>query len=168
VARVLKPPFLPEVIRPSAREKEESPMTLIQKSVTISAPVDAVLAILEDPERQSDLNPNLKLLSYRPSPLGFYDTTWEYTMAGMKLSGESTVTAYEPGKRMVFESKGGIDSHWEWTINTQGITTLVSLALTYTMPGSFLGAALNKLVIERQNEKDIEGQLANLKRLSES
>lgn len=35
------------------------------------------------------------------------------------------------------------------------------------MPGSFLGVALNKLVIERQNEKDIEGQLAALKRLSE-
>ena len=143
-------------------------MTLIQKSVTINAPVDKVLSILEDPERQSELNPNLKLLSYSPSPLGFYDTTWEYTMAGMRLSGQSTVTAYEKGKRIVFEGKGGIDSHWEWTINAAGSTTLVSLALTYTMPGSFLGAALNKLVIERQNEKDIEGQLANLKRLSES
>lgn len=31
-------------------------------------------------------------------------------MAGVKFTGESTVTAYERGKRMVFESKGGIDS----------------------------------------------------------
>ena len=143
-------------------------MTLIQKSVTINAPVENVLAILEDPERQSELNPNLKLLSSRPSPLGFYDTTWEYTMAGMKFSGESTVTAYEQGKRIVFESKGGIDSRWEWTINAEASTTLVSLVLTYTMPGSFLDVALNKLVIERQNEKDIERQLVNLKRLVES
>ncbi|MGO8949582.1 MAG: SRPBCC family protein [Ktedonobacterales bacterium] len=143
-------------------------MTLIQKSVTINAPVDKVLSILEDPERQSELNPNLKLLSYRPSPLGFYDTQWEYKMAGMKFSGESTVIAYEQGKRIVYESKGGIDSHWEWTINAQGNITQVALALTYTMPGSLLGAALNKLVIEGQNEKDIEGELANLKRLSES
>ena len=30
-------------------------MTLIQKSVTINAPVENVLAILEDPERQSEL-----------------------------------------------------------------------------------------------------------------
>lgn len=143
-------------------------MTLIQKSVTINAPVDTVLAILEDPERQSELNPNLKLLSHNPSPLGFYDTQWEYKMAGMKFNGESTVTAYEKGKRIVFESKGGIDSCWEWTINAQGTTTEVSLALTYTMPGSFLGAAFNKLVIEGQNEKDIERELATLKRLSES
>src|SRR5258708_39577400 len=143
-------------------------MTLIQKSVTIHAPVENVLAILEAPERQSELNPNLKLLSYRPSPLGFYDTDWEYTMAGMKLSGQSTVLVYEKGKRMVFESKGGIDSRWEWTITAQGSTTLVSLVLTYTMPGPFLGAALNKLVIEGQNEKESERQLANLKRLAES
>jgi len=143
-------------------------MTLIQKSVTINAPVEKVLSILEDPERQSDLNPNLKLLAHRPSPLGFYDTNWEYKMAGMKFSGESTVTAYERGKRIVFESKGGIDSRWEWTIKAEASTTEVSLALTYTMPGSFLGAAFNKLVIEGQNEKDIEGELANLKRLSEN
>jgi uncharacterized membrane protein len=168
MTRILKPPLLLYVFRQATREKEEASMTLIQKSVTINAPVENVLAILEDPERQSELNPNLKLLSSRPSPLGFYDTIWEYTMAGMKFSGQSTVTAYEKGKRIVFEGKGGIDSRWEWTINAQGSTTLVSLALTYTMPGSFLGAALNKLVIERQNEKDIEGQLANLKRLSES
>jgi uncharacterized membrane protein len=143
-------------------------MTLIEKSVTINAPVDKVLSILEDPERQSELNPNLKLLSHHPSPLGFYDTTWEYKMATMKFSGESTVTAYEQGKRIVFESKGGIDSRWEWTINTQGNLTQVALALTYTMPGSLLGAAINKLVIEGQNEKDVEGELANLKRLAES
>ncbi len=143
-------------------------MTLIQKSVTINAPAENVLAILEDPERQSELNPNLKLLSYRPSPLGFYDTHWEYTMAGLKFSGESTVVAYEKGKYIVFEGKGGIESRWEWTITAQGSTTRVSLALAYTMPGSFLGAALNKLVIEGQNEKDSERQLANLKRLAES
>jgi hypothetical protein len=38
-----------------ASEKEASAMTLIQKSVTINTPVDDVLAILEDPERQSEL-----------------------------------------------------------------------------------------------------------------
>jgi uncharacterized membrane protein len=143
-------------------------MTLIQRSVTINAPVDRVLAILEDPERQSELNPHLKLLSHTPSPLGFYDTQWEYKMAGVKFTGKSTVTAYERGKSIVFESKGGIDSRWEWTINAQGSVTQISLAITYTMPGSFLGAAFNKLVIEGQNEKDLEGELANLKRLSES
>jgi uncharacterized membrane protein len=88
-------------------------------------------------------------------------------MAGMKFTGESTVTAYEKGKRIIFESKGGIDSPWEWTINAEASTTEVSLTLTYTMPGSFLGAAFHKLVIEGQNEQDIEGQLATLKRLAE-
>ena len=143
-------------------------MTLIQKSVTINAPVDKVLAVLEYPELQTELNPNLKIHSHTPSPLGFFDSKWEYRMAGIPFNGTSTTDAYERGKTIIFESKGGIDSRWEWTITPQGDVTLVALALTYTMPGSILGAALNKLVIEGQNEKDIEGELANLKRLSES
>lgn len=143
-------------------------MTQIQKSVTISAPVDKVLSILEDPERQTELNPNLKILSYTPSPLGYFDSKWEYKMAGIPFNGTSTTVAYERGKSIIFESKGGIDSRWEWTITSQGDTTGVSLSLTYTMPGSFIGAAFNKLLIEGQNEKDTEGELANLKRMSES
>jgi len=143
-------------------------MTLLQKSVTINAPVDKVLAVLEDPERQTELNPNLKILSYTPSPLGYFDTKWEYRMAGIPFNGTSTTVAYERGKSIIFESKGGIDSRWEWTITPQGDVTQVTLSLTYTMPGSFLGAAFNKLVIEGQNEKDTEAELANLKRLSES
>src|SRR5215471_10377407 len=131
VARILELLFLLYVFRQATQEKEESHMTLIQKSVTINAPLDKVLAILEDPERQSELNPNLKILSHSPSPLGFYDTKWEYKMAGITFSGESTVTAYERGKSVIFESKGGIDSRWEWTINDQGSSTEVSLALTY-------------------------------------
>lgn len=143
-------------------------MTQIQKSVTINAPVDKVLSILEDPERQTELNPNLKILSYTPSPLGYFDSKWEYKMAGIPFNGTSTTVAYERGKSIIFESKGGIDSRWEWTITSQGDTTGVSLSLTYTMPGSFIGAAFNKLLIEGQNEKDTEGELANLKRMSES
>ena len=60
-------------------------MTLIQKSVTINASVDKVLSVLEDPERQSELNPNLKILSHTPSPLGYFDTKWEYRMAGIPV-----------------------------------------------------------------------------------
>jgi uncharacterized membrane protein len=143
-------------------------MTLIQKTVTINAPVDKVLSVLEDPERQTELNPNLKILSHTPSPLGYFDTTWEYRMAGIPFNGASTTVAYERGKSIIFESKGGIDSRWEWAITPQGGATQVTLSLTYTMPGSFLGAAFNKLLIEGQNEKDTEAELANLKRLSES
>ncbi len=142
-------------------------MTVIQKSITINAPAENVFDTLDNMELQSELNPNLKILAYTPSPVGGHNTKWEYKMAGMKFTGETMVREYERPKREVFDSKGGIDSRWEWTLTSQGATTEVSLRLEYTMPGSFLGAAFNKLLIAGQNEKDIEGQLANLKRLAE-
>jgi uncharacterized membrane protein len=142
-------------------------MTLIQKSITINAPAERVWEILDDMEVQSELNPNLKILSHIPAPIGGHNIKWEYKMAGMTFSGETTMIEFDRPKREVFDSKGGIDSRWEWTLTSQGSTTDASLKLEYTMPGSFLGAAFNKLVIQGQNEQDIEEQLANLKRLAE-
>jgi uncharacterized membrane protein len=142
-------------------------MTLIQKSISINAPAENVWEILDDMELQSELNPNLNILSHTPAPIGGQNTTWEYQMAGMKFSGKTTMTEYDRPKREVFASTGGLDSRWEWSLTSQGSTTDAALKLEYTMPGSFLGAAFNKVVIQRQNEKDIEGQLANLKRLAE-
>ncbi len=142
-------------------------MTLIQKSITINAPAEKVWEILDDMGLQSELNPNLKILTHAPAPLGGQNTTWEYKMAGMKFSGETTMREYDRPRHEVFDSKGGLDSCWEWTLTSQGSTTEASLKLEYTMPGSFLGAAVNRLMIQGQNEKDIEGQLANLKRLAE-
>jgi uncharacterized membrane protein len=88
-------------------------------------------------------------------------------MAGMTFSGETTMIEYDRPKREGFDSKGGIDSRWKWTVTSQGSATEAPLKLEYTMPGTFLGAAFNKLVTQGQNEKDIEGHLANLKRLAE-
>jgi uncharacterized membrane protein len=68
---------------------------------------------------------------------------------------------------MQFSPITDIGSRRKGTINAEAGTTRVALALNYTKPGSFLGAACNKQVMEGQNEKDIERELAKLKRLSE-
>jgi uncharacterized membrane protein len=147
----------------------EEIMTRIEKDIVINASAEKVFDILDDPNRASEMNPDLTLLSYTPAERGGYDNTWEYKMAGMKFAGESHMKAYEKPRLIVFETTGGIPSRWEWTLEPQGpTTTRVSLSLDYTMPGSLVGAIANKLVVERQNEKAIENQLANLKRMSES
>lgn len=143
-------------------------MSHIEKSTLISAPAEMIFAILNDPARASELNPDLTLLSHSPSAVGGHDNTWEFKMAGRKFSGETKIREYEEPHHLVFDTSGGIPSHWEWRLEPQGKATQVSLSLDYTVPGSLLGAALDKLVIERQNEKAIDNQLANLKRMSES
>jgi uncharacterized membrane protein len=142
-------------------------MSHIEKSTVINAPAEKVFDLLNDPARAGELNPNLTLLTYTPAAMGGYDNTWEYKMAGRKFSGETKIVKFQPPHRMVYATTGGIPSHWVWTVQPQGSGVKVFLSLDYTMPGSLLGAVVDKLVVERQNEKEIENQLANLKRASE-
>jgi len=142
-------------------------MSHIEKSAVINAPAEKVFDILNDPTRASELNPNLTLLTYTPAAMGGYDNTWEYGMAGRKFSGETKIVEFQRPQRIAWSTAGGIPSHWVWTVQPQGSGVKVSLSLDYTMPGSLLGAVVDKLVVERQNEKEIENQLANLKRASE-
>jgi uncharacterized membrane protein len=55
-----------------------------------------------------------------------------------------------------------------YTFNEQDGKTAVTAKVEYTIPGSFLGKALDKLFVERQNTKDIEQSLVNLKAMAES
>lgn len=67
---------------------------------------------------------------------------------------------YEPNKGMPpFET-------W-YTFNEQNGKTTVTAKVEYTIPGSFFGKALDKLFVERQNTKDIQQNLANLKAMAE-
>jgi uncharacterized membrane protein len=130
--------------------------------------VERVFALLMDPARASELNPELKLLSHRPSPVGGYDSTWEYKMAGVPFSGETTMIECQAASRIVSKTSGGIPSTWVFEFESQSEATQVTVALDYTMPGALLGAAVDKLVLERQNEKAIERYLGNLKRIAEN
>ena len=143
-------------------------MSYISKSAIINAPAEKIFTLLTDPTLQNKMNPDFTVLTYTPSAIGGYDNTWNYKVAGMNFSGESKIAAYEPPSRLVFDTTGGIPSHWEWTLQPQGTSTNVSLSLDYTMPGSLFGEFFNKLLIERQNEKVVERQIKNLKRMSES
>jgi uncharacterized membrane protein len=143
-------------------------VTHLTKNITIQAPAEKIFAVLIDPERASEMNPDLKLLSYTPAAIGGHDNTWEYKMGGMTFNGETRMKVYDAPRRAVYETSGGIPSTWEWSLAEIGDAVQVSLSLDYTMPGSLLGAIANKLLLERQNEKVIENQLANLKRMAES
>jgi carbon monoxide dehydrogenase subunit G len=143
-------------------------MSHIEKTALVHAPADRIFALLIDPARASDLNPELKLLSQQPSAVGGYDSTWEYKMAGVTFSGATTMIECVPPRQMILKTTGGIPSTWVFTLEPQGDATQVTVELDYVMPGALLGKAVDKLVLERQNEKSIERYSGNLKRIAES
>lgn len=90
---------------------------------------------------------------------------------GINVEGIATTLAYDDET---------MDHHWRYdptnqmlpfeswyTFNEQVGKTVVTAKVEYTIPGSFLGKALDKLFVERQNTKDIEQALVNLKALAE-
>jgi uncharacterized protein YndB with AHSA1/START domain len=142
-------------------------MPLISKTETIKAPAERVFEVLSDPTLASELNPNLTITSYTPAAIGGFDNTWEYKMAGMKFTGETKMVEVNPPYRTVYETSGGLPSTWRWQLTNTGELTEVSVELDYTIPG-VLNNPLTRPILERQNEKVLENQLANLKRISET
>lgn len=101
----------------------------IDRNDLIHAPASQIFALVNDPARLHDINPDITVVSHQPSPLGGHDTHWEYSYGAIKLSGRSQVLAYEPNKRLVVETHGGIPSHWLWQFEPEHDGTRVSISL---------------------------------------
>jgi uncharacterized membrane protein len=143
-------------------------MHQLVKSIIINARAEKIFEIINDPGRAHDMNPDLTILTHDTAKPGGYNSTWQYKMGGRKFNGESHVVDYESPRHLVFETSGGIPSRWEWELTAQDpVTTEVSLSVEYTVPGAIIGAVMNKLVVEKQNEKSIDHQLHNLKHMAE-
>ena len=93
-----------------------------------------------------------------------------FKSGGLEVEGVATTLAYDPETmqhhfRLESKSLAPMDFHYRFD-ETDG-KTAVNYTIEYTIPGSFLGKVLDKLYVERQNTKDTEQMLTNLKALAE-
>lgn len=142
-------------------------MPSVNRKITIQAPAERIWAVLEDPNQQSKLNPDLRLLSNTPSQVGGFDNTWEYNMNGMKFRGKTAIKVFEQPQHMMYETTGGIPSTWDWQLSEQPNGIEVTVKMKYGLPGIF-GTFFVRPIVELQNESSVERQLRNLKRMSET
>ena len=136
----------------------------IVRQVTIAAPAERIFELITDPQQLGAVNPDIHVLSYEPSPAGGFDILWEYRFGMMTLAGESKNVLYEKPSRVVIETQGGVPSHWDWSVRTDGAASLLALSLDYSVPPTL--AFMGKL-LEKQNEKSVDAQMNNIKRLAE-
>lgn len=148
-------------------------MTTITKSIEINATRDTIRRYYAHPAHTAQWSHILTV--WEP------DEAWPNEGAtarmgvksgGLNVEGVATTIAYddetmahhfrhEPDNQMMapFET-------WFTFDESEGKTT-VTQKLVYTIPGNLLGQALDRLFVERQNARDMEQQLANLKALAE-
>jgi uncharacterized membrane protein len=87
---------------------------------------------------------------------------WTFKMGGLNVDGETEISESSPA-RFVMATSGGIPSTWTWEMKPAQGGTELKLSIDYTVPGSVLGAITNKLIIEKENDKELRSALANLK-----
>jgi ligand-binding SRPBCC domain-containing protein len=91
--------------------------------------------------------------------------------AGIAGEGIATSLAYDDetlSHHFRFEPANRMPPFETWfTFDEQDGKTTVTQKLVYTIPGSFMGKALDKLFVERQNANDMQQQLLNLKAMVE-
>ena len=92
---------------------------------------------------------------------------YTYTALGLRFTVKFTVMGWEKHKRTVGRLEGGIGGTLTNTYERQGNGTKVTWRMEYTMKAGILGKAVNRLLVERMNEKNMERSLENLKMLCE-
>ena len=61
---------------------------------------------------------------------------------------------------------GGMTGTFRWAFEPLGAQTKATVDVDYRVAGGAIGKAVDSLVLERTNEKSIEGMLENLRRIA--
>jgi uncharacterized protein YndB with AHSA1/START domain len=142
-------------------------MAKIERTITINAPVEKVFTYIEDPMLMPEWLPGMiETKDVTGQGVGTH-FRWAYKMSGLRFEGETTVAGHIPNERIVTQSKGGIVSTWTWTFQPHDGGTEMNLVLEYTVPVPVLGK-LAEILVLRQNEREADQAMANIKAKMES
>ena len=138
-------------------------MSHVEGIITIQAPPAKVLEALEDiahaPEWVSSLQ---KVWDIQGKGKGC-TYKWTFKMRGVNVDGSTEILESMP-ELFVMSTTGSIPSTWTWAIKPADGGAELKLTIDYTVPGSFLGAIADRLLIENENQKELRAALANLKK----
>jgi carbon monoxide dehydrogenase subunit G len=142
-------------------------MATLSKSIFIQAPVEKVFAFMDNPTNMLQIWPSMvDVRNVKDPGDGRKTYDWTYKMAGMKFDGSSEDTEMVRNERVVTMSKGGIDSKFTWEFVPENGGTRVDVKVDYKVPVPVLGKLAEGVII-KQNEREMETLLANLKSVME-
>ena len=145
-------------------------MAGIVKAIDIAVPVEVAFDFVTNPNNGLKFMPNFsKFEAVSPQDRGKgAKVEAAGTMFGVHYKTTLEITEFVPNQKFVSRSTEGVKSTstWEFKPNPDGGTE-VTFTSDYTLPGSFLGRLMDKLVMEREIEKNTVQTLVNLKKILE-
>ena len=144
-------------------------MSEIHKTVTIDSPVEAVFEIVDDPQNFPKYVPNVnRVADVQLTDQRVGDTFRViYKVLGITFDEKFTTTEHQHPNRITSKFEGGMSGTYRWAFESLGAKTKVNVDIDYDVAGGALGKAVDSLMLERTNEKSIEGMLENLRQLAE-
>jgi carbon monoxide dehydrogenase subunit G len=139
-------------------------MVKVERSISIKAPVQKVFDYVADVKTNVEIIPGMidvRDFMDTPNHVGAH-YKWTYKMAGIKFDGETKVVKWENQKRLVTESKGGINATWDFSFVGEASGSKMSVVVEYEVPVPVLGK-LAEAAVRKQNEKELELALSNVK-----
>ena len=137
-------------------------MAILEKEVTVEAPIEEVFGYISDPRNMPEFWPGLlEVKNVQPLPNGGYSAHWIYKMAGVRFEGTGKYIKMVPNKFFVIETKGGIPSTITWTFRSRDNITRVTLTIEYKLPVPLL-RKLAETIIAKMNDHEGDLIMANL------
>jgi len=143
-------------------------MTTLERSIVISAMTDAIDAVTLDGNRFPEWYAGIQEArpdDIYPEPGGQVELV--YKAAGISFNLTLTSLRIVRGELLLLRMDGMIAGKSRWRYAPEGEGTRVNCTFEYEIPGGGAGRALDKLVIERMNAKNLEESLSNLKAVVE-
>jgi ribosome-associated toxin RatA of RatAB toxin-antitoxin module len=143
-------------------------MAEIHKTTIIETPVEELFTIIDNAENFPRYVPNVSAVAdVKRSDQRMGDSfRVTYKVLGVTFDEKFTTTDYQRPHRLAATFEGGMSGTFRWTLEPLGPKTKLSVEIEYGMPGGALGKAVDSLLLERVNEKSIDGMLENLGRLA--
>ena len=144
--------------------------TTVERSVIIRANPEEINAVALDGNRLPEWYEGIQSSApdgVYPQMGGAVDVT--YKAAGMNFNLKMKTIEYVDGISFGLEMDGMIKGSTRWELAPRGDKrTKLFCTFKYEMPGGSIGQALNKMVVEKMNEENLDKSLNKLKVLVES
>lgn len=148
-------------------------MTVIDKSVTINAPLAKVEAFIDQSERIPEWYVGIESVVPEPGYPIEVGTSGQFVAksAGLTVESKFTLTKREEkaGEHIrEFLIEGMMTGTNTWTLREEGGVTHLNIVVDYQLSGGVLGKIMDRLFVERTYDSNSEQSLQNLKSMVEA
>lgn len=140
-------------------------MTVVRASLLIHCSIQKVFDYVVLPEHGPAYIPFLKetadITPVKPGPHQTFH--WIYTISGIIMKGTATVTTFETPHSYVLTTSGNIISTWTFSFTEGEEGTYATITISYDFEQNIVKAIINRLIIDKFNQKILEDVLENLR-----